>query len=249
MIQPHIQCEKVSKMVLLPGDPQRVDRVGGFLDDAVVIANNREFKTLTGSYKGMQVTVTSTGIGGASAVIALEELINCGGEYFIRIGSAGAVQKDINIGDLIISMASVREDGASAMYINKDYPAVSDFEILTALKNNAVKLGYEHHVGITRSHDSFYIDDEIEKMEFWNKKNVLGSDMETASLFVIGKLRGVKVGSVLNNVVLYSKDVKDGVNDYVNQKNLAQQGEDREILLALESLHEISREISRDGSF
>ena len=87
--------------------------------------------------------------------------------------------------------------------------------------------------------------DEIEKMEFWNKKNVLGSDMETASLFVIGKLRGVKVGSVLNNVVLYSKDVKDGVNDYVNQKDLAQQGEDREILLALESLHEISR----DGSF
>ena len=91
-------------------------------------------------------------------------------------------------------------------------------------------------------------------MEFWNKKNVLGSDMETASLFVIGKLRGVKVGSVLNNVVLYSKDVKDGVNDYVNQKDLAQQGEDREILLALESLHEIkiseiSREISRDGSF
>ncbi len=243
MLQPHIQCEKVSKMVLLPGDPKRVDRVGTFLENPKLIADNREFKSLIGSYKGMEVTVTSTGIGGASAVIALEELISCGGEYFIRIGSAGAVQENINIGDLILAMASVREDGASSMYIEKDYPAVADYEILSTLKKKAEKLNYPHHVGITRSHDSFYIDDEMEKMNYWNKRNVLGSDMETASLFVIGKMRGVKVGSVLNNVVLYNRDLKDGVNEYVNEESLAQKGEEREIVLALEALYEIYKRL------
>lgn len=242
MLQPHIQCEKVSKMVLLPGDPERVNRVAEFLENVKLVANNREFRTMVGEYKGMEVTVTSTGIGGASAVIALEELIACGGEYFIRIGSAGAVQDNINIGDLILSMGSVREDGASVMYVDHKYPAVADFEILSALKQKADELGYKHHVGVTRSHDSFYIDDEMEKMAYWNKKNVLGSDMETSSLFVIGNIRKVKVGSVLNNVVLYSKDLKDGVNDYVNEPSLAQQGEEREIILALEALHKINSE-------
>lgn len=239
MLQPHIQCEKVSKMVLLPGDPNRVDRVGEFLENPRLIANNREFKTIIGTYKGMEVTVTSTGIGGTSAVIALEELISSGGEYFIRIGSCGAVQENIKIGDLILAMACVREDGASNMYIGKEYPAAADYEILSTLQKKAEELKYNHHVGVIRSHDSFYIDDEIERMNYWNKRNVLGSDMETASLFVIGKIRGVKVGSILNNVVLYNKDLKNGVNEYVNEESLAQEGEKREILLALEALKEI----------
>lgn len=136
-------------------------------------------------------------------------------------------------------MASVREDGASVMYVEHNYPAVADFEILSALKQKADELGYNHHVGITRSHDSFYIDNEMEKMDYWNKKNVLGSDMETSSLFVIGKIRGVKVGSVLNNVVLYNNDLRDGVNEYVNEESLAQQGEEKEIILALEALKQI----------
>lgn len=241
MIQPHIQCEKVSKMVLLPGDPKRVDKVMTFLDDAKVIANNREFKSAIGKYKGMDITVTSTGIGGASACIAMEELISCGAEYFVRIGSAGAIQENIKIGDIIISMASVREDGASSMYIDKSYPAVANYEILESLKKKAEELKYDHHVGITRSHDSFYIDNEIELMQYWNKKNVLGSDMETATLYAIGALRGVKVGSILNNVVLYNNDVKDGVNEYVNEQDLAQRGEEREIILALEALYEIHK--------
>lgn len=236
MLQPHIQCEKASKMVLLPGDPDRVNRVAQFLEDPKLVANNREFRTMTGMYKGMEVTVTSTGISGVSAVIALEELIECGGEYFIRIGSAGAVQSHIKLGDLILPMGAVREDGASAMYVEHRYPAVADFEILSALKEKAEELGYTHHIGVTRSHDSFYIDEEQEKMAYWNKKNILGSDMETASLFVVGKLRDVKVGSVLNNVVLYSNDLKEGVNDYVNEPKQAQLGEEREIHLALEAL-------------
>lgn len=243
MIQPHIQCKKVSKMVLLPGDPKRVDKVGEFLENPKLISHNREFRTIIGTYKEIEVTVTSTGIGGASAVIALEELISSGGQYFIRIGSCGAVQESIKIGDLILAMASVREDGASSMYIDKNYPAVSDFDILSKLQRKADELKFPHHVGVIRSHDSFYIDDEVERMNYYNKKNILGSDMETASLFVVGRIRGVKVGSILNNVVLYNKNLKDGVNDYINEESLSQEGEKREIILALETLREIHKSL------
>ncbi len=243
MKQPHIQCkrEDVAKMVMLPGDPARVDRVAKYLDEYEEIAFNREFKSIKGKYKGMDVTVISTGIGGASACIALEELVACGGEYFIRIGSLGAYQQNIAIGDLVIAEGAVREDGASKMYIEENYPAVSNSEIVENLKKMALELNYPHHLGIVRSHDSFYIDNENEVIEYWSKKGVLGGDMETATLLTLGRLRGVKVGSILNNVVLYKEDVKDGINSYVGLENMAEEGEKREIILALETMYEISK--------
>ncbi|MBF8984774.1 nucleoside phosphorylase [Lutibacter sp. B2] len=243
MKQPHIQCcsEDVAKMVILPGDPDRVKRVAMFLDEYNEIAYNREFRTITGKYKGMEVTITSTGIGGASACIALEELIACGGTHFIRIGSSGAVQSHVNIGDLIIATGAIREDGASKMYVKENYPAVSDHELVNTIKNNAEKLNYNHHLGIVRSHDSFYIDHEKELMDYWSEKGILGSDMETATLMVVGSLRGAKIASILNNVVLYDGNVKDGINDYVDNAKLAEEGERREIILALESLLEIHK--------
>jgi len=236
MIQPHILCEKVSERVLLPGDPKRVDRVAKFLENVKEVAFNREFKTIIGEYKGKKITVTSTGIGGTSAAIALEELIACGGSVFIRIGSAGAIQNNIDIGDLIISTGSIREDGASAMYVEKSFPAVAHPEVLRAMEDQAIKLDYKYHIGLTRSHDSFYVDDEMERMKLWHNRGVLGSDMETSALFVIGHLRNVRVGAVLNNVVVYEADVKDGINNYVDSESLAAQGEEKEIILALESL-------------
>lgn len=236
MIQPHIQCEQVSKYILLPGDPQRVERVAEFLEEAQLVANNREFKTIKGIYKGMEVTVTSTGIGGASATIALEELIACGGKYFIRIGSSGAAQNDIAIGDLIIATAAVREDGASKMYVGSEYPAVASYNLVENIKKTSEEFEYKHHIGIVRSHDSFYIDDEMDRMKYWSQKNILGSDMETSALFVVGNLRGVEVASILNNVVCYQEDVREGINDYVSIENAAREGERKEIIVALESL-------------
>lgn len=237
MKQPHILCthEDVEEMVLLPGDPERVLRVAGFLDSWEEIAYNREFRTIKGMYKGMPITVTSTGIGGASATIALEELIACGARYFIRIGSAGACQSHIDIGDLIIPTAAVREDGASRMYVTENYPAVASYPLLRAIDDTSQELGYRTYLGIARSHDSFYIDDELERMAHWNTKKVLGSDMETATLYTLGQLRGVHVASILNNVVRYEADVKDGINDYVDDGDLAAEGEKKEIILALES--------------
>jgi uridine phosphorylase len=137
MNQPHILCSEkdVSHYVLMPGDPQRVLRVAQFLDNWEEIAFNREYRSIKGSYKGVPVTVVSTGIGGPSMVIALEELISC-----------GASQPGISIGDLVLSTAAVREDGASAMYVDKNYPAVADFILLTALvhscQSNQYKITY-----------------------------------------------------------------------------------------------------------
>ncbi|MCK5674126.1 MAG: nucleoside phosphorylase, partial [Spirochaetales bacterium] len=181
---------------------------------------------------------------GPSMVIALEELISCGAEYFIRIGSCGATHPDIAIGDLVISTAAVREDGASAMYVDRSYPAVADFDLLTVLVKSCQKNQYKYHLGITRSHDSFYIDDEAERMNKAYKNNVLASDMETATLYTLASLRGVKAASVLNNVVLYKGELKEGISTYVEEsEDSASEGEKREILAALDAFVEIDKRV------
>ncbi|QEK13048.1 nucleoside phosphorylase [Crassaminicella thermophila] len=244
MKQPHILCTEndVAEYVILPGDPERVLRVAAYLDKWREIGYSREFRTITGKYKGMPVTVTSTGIGGASTVIALEELIACGAKYFIRIGSAGAVKESIEIGDLIIPTAAVREDGASKMYISENFPAVADLELTNTIINTCRKLKYPYFSGIIRSHDAFYIDDEQDRMRFWNKKNILASDMETAALFTISQLRGVHAASILNNVVKFQGALKESIEEYVETDNIAKEGEKREIILALESFYRFYKE-------
>lgn len=238
MKQPHILCEAkdISEYVILPGDPGRVLRVGEFLDSYEEIAYNREFRTIRGYYKNVPITVTSTGIGGPSTAIAIEELISCGAKYLIRIGSAGAVQQDIKLGDLIICSAAVREDGTSNMYVSLNYPAVSDIRLSNLIIDTCEELKYKYHYGLVRSHDSFYIDEENEIMEKWSSKGILASDMETAPLFVVGQIRGVKTASILNNVVEYKRDIKEGIVDYAMEGVGPIEGEKREIILALESL-------------
>jgi len=241
MKQPHIYCsnQDVHPCVILPGDPERVGRIAAFLTETQEVAYNREFRTINGWYEGIPVTVTSTGIGGASMAIALEELIQCGGRYFVRTGSAGACQSGIAIGDLILSSGSVREDGASRMYAPEGFPAVADSEMLHMAAEFCRISKFTYHTGITRSHDSFYIDDEAERMALWQKMQVLASDMETAALYVIAALRGVKALSILNNVVLYQGDLKEGISEYVDQAGSADTGEKREIEIALKTLKAI----------
>lgn len=242
MKQPHLLCEpsEIARYALLPGDPERVLRVAEFLDDWKEIAYNREFRTISGSYQGVPVTVTSTGIGGASACIAIEELSACGADTMIRIGSAGASQPEVEIGDLIISTGAVREEGASRMYVDQSYPAVPHFSVLRALVEEAEAKDLRHFVGLTRSHDSFYIDDEAERMEKAHRTKLLGSDMETSALFVIAALRGLRAGSILNNVVKYEADVKEGINDYVDEADRAAEGERQEILIALGAIKRLA---------
>lgn len=227
------------KYALLPGDPKRIDAIAKHLTDVVSLADNREFRSIKGYYKGIPVLALSTGIGGASTAIAIEELYNCGIKYAIRIGSCGALQPGIGIGDLILASAAVRDDGTSRTYIEESFPAAADTDLLLLCKKAAEENAFPHKIGIIRSHDSFYTDREEEICAYWSQRGVLGADMETAALFVIGILRGIKTASILNNVVSFGSDAAEGVDSYVLGENLAAEGERREIITALEAFRQM----------
>lgn len=242
-VQPHIRCANEDKAdyAILPGDPKRVDHVKTYLSEVCEIAYNREYKSISGYYKGIKVLVVSTGIGGASTGIAVEELHNIGVQNMIRIGSCGALQQEIQIGDLVIANGAVRDDGASKAYIKDNYPAVPDTKLLTSILNVADELSYSYHVGRVRSHDSFYTDEEEQIDKFWASKGILACDMETAALFVIGGLRGVRTASILNTVASYQGDLEQEINSYVDGETSMQQGETREIIAALEVIVALER--------
>lgn len=237
MVQPHIQLDETLgvKYAILPGDPARVDRIGKYLDDMQELAFNREYKSIRGTYKGVPVVALSTGIGGASMAIAVEELHNLGVTHGIRIGSCGAIREGIALGDLVLVNGAVRDDGASKTYVPLQYPAIPDTELLMACVESAKERDDIYHLGIARSHDSFYIDNEEEVSSYWGARGVIGSDMETAALFTIGRLRGMKTASILNNVVVWGEDTGDSIGSYVDGESRTAIGEREEILVALEA--------------
>ena len=203
----HIHCKPgdVGRYVLLPGDPFRTDLIASYFDDARLVAHNREHKTWTGTLNGVKVSVTSTGMGCPSAAIAVEELIKCGADTFIRVGTAGRVcdkAYDETL-DGVINTAAVRDEGTTIHYIPIEYPAVADRHVVDALARAAKKLGYNFAEGITQSKDSFYGQHEPEAMpaegrlkerwEAWRRGNVMSSEMESAAIFVISSIRGCPI--------------------------------------------------------
>jgi len=207
-MQLHIRCKKgdISEYVLLPGDPARVKTIANFLENAKEVANNREFLTYRGKYKGLDITVTSTGIGCPSAAIAVEELANLGAKVFIRIGTCGALRKGIKTGDLIIPFAAIRAEGTSKEYIPLEFPAVADPEVFHTLVDSAKKQNFKFFTGINRTHDAFYehINNFIkwgeiyldERMQNW-RYPLVSSEMECAIVFLLPLLRGLRAGCVL----------------------------------------------------
>lgn len=210
--QHHIQCEKgdVGRYVFLPGDPFRTDLIASYLDDAKLVAHYREHKTWTGYLNGEKVSVTSTGMGCPSAAIAMEELIRCGADTFIRIGTAGRVSEasqDPSV-DGVICTGAVRDEGTTSHYVPLEYPAIADRQIVEALAIAAKENGKHFLEGITQSKDSFYGEVEPDtspdgdrlkaRWKIWQKSNVVASEMEAAALFVIGSIRGVRAGCVLS---------------------------------------------------
>lgn len=207
----HIHCKPgdVGRYVLLPGDPFRTDLIAGYFDDARLVAHNREHKTWTGTLNGVKVSVTSTGMGCPSAAIAVEELIKCGADTFIRVGTAGRVcdkAYDETL-DGVINTAAVRDEGTTIHYIPIEYPAVADRHVVDALARAAKKLGYNFAEGITQSKDSFYGQHEPEAMpaegrlkerwEAWRRGNVMSSEMESAAIFIISSIRGCRASSIM----------------------------------------------------
>ncbi|WP_156883264.1 nucleoside phosphorylase [Lacticigenium naphthae] len=242
--QPHIQLTTMdgAGYALLPGDPDRVSRVKKFLTDPVEIAYNREYRSVKGTYKGVPVLVVSTGIGGPSTAIAIEELKRIGVHTLIRIGSSGALQPFLKMGDLILCEGAIRDEGTSKAYISSTYPAVSDHTVLTHLRKQAEAVTVRHHVGVVRSHDSFYTDEEEAIDSYWSKKGVIGSDMETAALFTLARLRGLRAASILNVVVPYAGDLQAGINQLQSGELLTAKGEQNEIKLALETIVSLDNE-------
>ena len=190
-------------------------------------------------------TTPPTGIGGSSAGICVEELHNIGVEAAIRIGSCGALQKGIALGDLILGCGAIRDDGASKAYVYPEYPAVADYQLLGLCVEAAKALDCPYHVGIIHSHESFYHEENDAESAYWSRKGALGADMESAALFTIGRLRGMKTASILNNVVVYGEDTANAIGGYVNGESLTAIGERNEILTALEAFYRLEQERTR----
>lgn len=205
----HIQVSEgdVGRYVILPGDPGRCEAIASYLEDARLIASNREYVTYTGTLNGERVSVTSTGIGGPSAAIALEELIHCGADTFIRVGTSGGMQPEVLAGDVVVATGAIRLDGTSREYAPIEYPAVAHYDVVQALKAGAERLGKTAHLGVVQCKDSFYGQHDPESMpigsellarwEAWKRCGALTSEMESATLFIVGGVRRVRVGTVL----------------------------------------------------
>lgn len=202
----------VGRYVILPGDPGRVPLIAEKLDNAKQIACNREYNVYTGYLDGVKVSVCSTGIGGPSAAIAVEELITSGSDTFIRVGTSGGINLKVSGGDLLVASAAVRSEGTSHEYIPDDYPAVADFDVTRALKDAGDSLstdedGNRCHVGVVHCKDNFYgeIDPSNTAVaaklnsawEGYVKCGCLTSEMESAAIFSVALLRGVRAGAVL----------------------------------------------------
>ncbi|ART83516.1 uridine phosphorylase [Oceanisphaera profunda] len=203
-----------ARLAILPGDPNRVARIAGHLANPRLLASHREFTSWLGELDGKAVVVCSTGIGGPSTSIALEELAQLGVTTFLRIGTTGAIQPTINVGDMIVTNAAVRLDGASLHFAPLAYPAVADFDCSCALVDAARELGLSPHVGITASSDTFYPGQERYdtysgrvtaslqgSLAEWQAMGVLNYEMESATLFTFCASQGLKAGCVAGVIV------------------------------------------------
>ena len=207
-VQYHLHTRKgdVGRYAILPGDPKRVPLIASRLDDARLVADSREFVTYTGTLLGEKVTVTSTGIGGPSAAIAMEELWKCGTDTFVRMGTCGGIALPVMGGDIVVATAAVRMEGTSREYAPIEFPAVADFSVVSALRDAAISLGCRTHLGVVQCKDSFYgqhdpdampVSYELrEKWEAWKRLGVLASEMESAALFTVAAALGARCGSI-----------------------------------------------------
>lgn len=197
--------EDIGKYVILPGDPKRCAKIAEHFENARLVADVREFVTYTGMLEGEKVSVTSTGIGGPSASIAIEELSKCGAHTFIRIGTCGGMQEEVLGGDVVIATGAVRMEGTSREFAPIEYPAVANLDVVNALVDSAKKLGIPNHTGVVQCKDSFFGQHEPEvmpvsyelenKWRAWIRMGCLASEMESAALFIAGSFLRVRVGS------------------------------------------------------
>lgn len=216
----HIACKRgdLARYLLIPGDPERVPKIASFWDASREVVSHREFRVFTGVFKGVPLSALSSGIGPAAMAIVVNEAARVGVETFIRVGSCGAIQENIDCGDLVISVGAVRLDGTSESYVPSEFPAVANYEVVLALVEAAESLGVKYHVGLTATTSDFYagqcraffredVRQENNLLERLRKAKVLNLEMECAPLFVIASLLGLRAGAVCAVFANRCKDV------------------------------------------
>lgn len=214
----------VGEYVILPGDPKRCKKIAQYFDDAKLVGDNREYTTYTGYLNGVKVSVTSTGIGGPSASIAMQELVNIGAKTFIRVGTCGGIDIDVKGGDLVIATGAIRMEGTSKEYAPIEFPAVANIDVVNSLIQASKNLDYSYHVGVVQCKDSFYGQHQpdvmpvsyelMNKWEAWKRMGCLASEMESAALFIVASYLRVKVGSIFL-VVANQEREKQGLENPV----------------------------------
>lgn len=234
--QYHIQTGKgdVGRYVILPGDPKRCEKIAQYFDDAHLVADSREFVTYTGTLNGEKVSVTSTGIGGPSASIAMEELVKCGADTFVRIGTCGGMQTEVKSGDVVVATGAIRMEGTTREYAPIEYPAVPNVDVLNALIASGKKLTEGKcglHAGVVECKDAFYGQHSPEimpvsyellnKWEAWLRMGCLASEMESAALFIVGQFLRVRVGSLFLVVANQEREKAGLENPVVHDTDLA----------------------------
>ena len=248
--QYHIQVAQgeVGRYVIMPGDPKRCVKIAQYFEDPVLIADNREFVTYTGTLDGVKVSVTSTGIGGPSASIAMEELYRCGADTFIRIGTCGGMQTDVKSGDIVVATGAIRMEGTSKEYAPIEFPAVPDLHVTNALVEAAKKKGFPFHVGVVQCKDAFYGQHEPEvkpvsyellnKWEAWKRLGCLASEMESAAMFVVASSLHVRAGSCFLVVANQEREKLGLDNPVVHDTDMA-------LRVAVEAIRSLIREDGR----
>ena len=231
--QYHTQVGKgdVGRYVILPGDPKRCVKIASHFDNAHLVADSREFMTYTGMLDDVPVSVTSTGIGGPSASIAMDELVKSGADTFIRVGTCGGMQDDVCGGDVVIANGAVRMEGTSREFAPIEYPAVADLDVTNALVAGAGKCGAKYHVGVVQCKDSFFGQHEPEimpvgyelqnKWNAWLKLGCLASEMESAALFIAASFMHVRCGTILLVVANQERAKKGLTNTQAHDTELA----------------------------
>lgn len=220
----HIGLEpgEVGRYVFLPGSPERTEKIAAYFDNPKEIAYNREFRTFVGELDGVKVAVTSTGIGGPSAAIAVEELHQCGADTMLRVGTCASTSEKVSLGDVVIPNGAVRMEGVSTHYLPIEYPAVPDFQVVKAVEQAAQKLEFPYNVGVTITKASFYTQTTPEtkpvgpelvyKWQAYEKGGATNTSMECSILFLIGASLGIRTSSVMisaTNFGEYSNDADD----------------------------------------
>lgn len=243
----HIQVAdgEVGRYVIMPGDPKRCVKIAQYFDDPVLIADNREYVTYTGTLDGVKVSVTSTGIGGPSAAIAMEELRLVGADTFIRVGTCGGMQPEVKSGDIVIATGAIRMEGTSREYAPMEFPAVADLTVTNALAAAARDKGYPAHTGVVQCKDSFYGQHEPEtkpvsyelmnKWEAWKRLGCLASEMESAALFIVASYLRVRVGSCFLVVANQEREKLGLENPIAHDTDMA-------IKVAVEGIRNLIRE-------